>query len=279
MTSALSDPRLDETQVLGALIPQEKAKQADGHDLAQGSPPTVSASVQFIGINYVPPESTDGQTTPLPAPPPASPLHPLPWESGPSPSSDGHVVIGLSTFVPKPPAAKRSVPVSSYYFGPPPQDSAYFTPPVGQIGVHHPREIVRVERDYSGGEIVQFSSTYPTEFEGRITPTQFLESINAINEILISAYSLWYSVFDNCVEIFSLQLSRLVLSTHYERVRLLLAFGRREERLLIAVTDHVPQLGDGPIKATRGRTEPSIVQSCGPEHALAEKSGVYISGD
>jgi len=217
MTSALSDPRLDETQVLGALIPQEKAKQADGHDLAQGSPPTVSASVQFIGINYVPPESTDGQTTPLPAPPPASPLHPLPWESGPSPSSDGHVVIGLSTFVPKPPAAKRSVPVSSYYFGPPPQDSAYFTPPVGQIGVHHPREIVRVERDYSGGEIVQFSSTYPTEFEGRITPTQFLESINAINEILISAYSLWYSVFDNCVEIFSLQLSRLVLSTHYER--------------------------------------------------------------
>jgi len=74
-----------------------------------------------------------------------------------------------------------------------------------------------VERDYSGGEIVQFSSTYPTEFEGRITPTQFLESINAINEILISAYSLWYSVFDNCVEIFSLQLSRLVLSTHYER--------------------------------------------------------------
>ncbi|KAH9005954.1 Golgin subfamily A member 7/ERF4 family-domain-containing protein [Lactarius hatsudake] len=112
---------------------------------------------------------------------------------------------------------KRSVPVSSYYFGPPPADSAFFTPPVGQIGVHHPREIVRVERDYSGGEIVQFSSTYPLEFEGRITPTQFLESINAINEILISASSLRHSVFDNCIEIFSLQLSRLFLSTHYER--------------------------------------------------------------
>ncbi|KAI0252657.1 Golgin subfamily A member 7/ERF4 family-domain-containing protein, partial [Lactifluus subvellereus] len=109
------------------------------------------------------------------------------------------------------------VPISSYYFGPPPVDSAYFTPPVGQIGVHHPREIVRVERDYSGGEIVQFASTYPLEFEGRITATQFLESINAINEILISAYSLWHSVADNCVEIFSLQLSRLLLSTHYER--------------------------------------------------------------
>jgi hypothetical protein len=52
----------------------------------------------------------------------------------------------------------------------------------------------------------------------QITPRQFIESINAINEILISAYSLWRSVFDNCVEIFSLQLSRLVFSTHYERV-------------------------------------------------------------
>jgi hypothetical protein len=46
-----------------------------------------------------------------------------------------------------------------------------------------------------------------------------MESINAINEILISAYSLWRSVLDNCVEIFSLQVSRLLLSTHYERVR------------------------------------------------------------
>lgn len=46
-----------------------------------------------------------------------------------------------------------------------------------------------------------------------------MESVNAINEILISAYSLWRSVFDNCLEIFSLQLSRLLVSTHYEQVR------------------------------------------------------------
>jgi hypothetical protein len=74
----------------------------------------------------------------------------------------------LLDFCAKSRQVKRTVPVSSYYFGPPPADSAYFTPPVGQIGVHHPREIVRVERDYSGGEIVQFSSTYPLEFEGRV---------------------------------------------------------------------------------------------------------------
>jgi hypothetical protein len=40
---------------------------------------------------------------------------------------------------------------------------------VGQIGVHHPREIVRVERDYTGGEVVQFSSAYPMELEGRVS--------------------------------------------------------------------------------------------------------------
>lgn len=27
---------------------------------------------------------------------------------------------------------------------------------MGEIGVHFPREIVRIERDYSGGELVQY---------------------------------------------------------------------------------------------------------------------------
>jgi hypothetical protein len=44
---------------------------------------------------------------------------------------------------------------------------------MGRIGVHHPREIVRVERDYSGGEIVQFSSVYPMELDGRVSPFFF----------------------------------------------------------------------------------------------------------
>ncbi|KAI9460207.1 Golgin subfamily A member 7/ERF4 family-domain-containing protein [Lactarius psammicola] len=182
-------------------------KQAVG--MTQDPPPTTS-SVAFIGINYVP-NSADSQVSSHRLPP-----DPTPWESVASQSVNGKTATGHSPFPPKP-QVKRSVPVSSYYFGPPPPNSAFFTPPVGQIGVHHPREIVRVERDYSGGEIVQFSSTYPLEFEGRITPTQFLESINAINEILISASSLWHSVFDNCIEILSLQLSRLFLPTHYER--------------------------------------------------------------
>lgn len=65
-------------------------------------------------------------------------------------------------------SSKRLIPKSSYYYGPPPPDTAFGTDPIGQIGIHHPREIVRIERDYSGGEIIQFSAVYPLEFEGRV---------------------------------------------------------------------------------------------------------------
>jgi len=114
-------------------------------------------------------------------------------------------------------SSKRLIPKSSYYFGPPPIDSAFGTEPIGQIGVHHPREVVRIERDYSGGELVQFVHVYPLEFEGRISATRFLESINAVNEILISAHSLRHSSIDNALAFFTLQLSRLVMTTHYEK--------------------------------------------------------------
>lgn len=54
--------------------------------------------------------------------------------------------------------------------------------------------------------------------DGRqITPTQFLESINAINELLISAHSLRYSFLDNMLAVFSLQLSKLIFTSHYEK--------------------------------------------------------------
>ncbi|KJA25921.1 hypothetical protein HYPSUDRAFT_133404, partial [Hypholoma sublateritium FD-334 SS-4] len=109
------------------------------------------------------------------------------------------------------------VPKSSYYFGPPPPDSAFGTAPVGQIGVHHPREIIRVERDYTGGELIQFTPIYPLELEGRITPTQFLESINAINEVLIAAYSLRHAMLDNVLAVFTLQISKLFMKTHFEK--------------------------------------------------------------
>jgi hypothetical protein len=34
-------------------------------------------------------------------------------------------------------------------------ESVFGTDAVGEIGVHHPREIIRIERDYSAGELPQ----------------------------------------------------------------------------------------------------------------------------
>ena len=139
------------------------------------------------------------------------------------------------------PASRRRPPIphSSYYFGLPPPDCAYGTPPVGHIGVHHPREIIRIERDYASGEVVQFTPIYPLELEGRvgnidlvlsvgvnmiaggriqITPTQFHETINDINEILISAYSIRHSFVYNLFAIATLQLSTLLVTSHYTKV-------------------------------------------------------------
>ncbi|KAH8120728.1 Golgin subfamily A member 7/ERF4 family-domain-containing protein [Phellopilus nigrolimitatus] len=112
---------------------------------------------------------------------------------------------------------KYRIPRSSYYFGPPPDTSAFGTAPIGHMGVNHPREVVRIERDYSGGELTQFSPAYPLELEGRISPTQFLETINAINESLIEAHSLRWSFLDNTLAMLTLYISRFFVRSHYEK--------------------------------------------------------------
>jgi len=149
------------------------------------------------------------------------PPSPQPWELVEPPNEEDHkgasdYSIGRQKYQ-NTTQTRPLIPKSSYYFGPPPPDAAFGTHPIGQIGIHHPREIIRIERDYTGGELVQFAAIYPLELEGRITPTQFLESINAINELLISAHSLRHSVLDNALAVFSLQLSKLVSTSHYDK--------------------------------------------------------------
>ena len=205
ITSALPDLHPNEAQTPDSPVTPEKEDESDGS--AEG-PPAMSSPVQFIGINYFPPSPIDVQQT---TSQPRAAHDPVPWESGAaSPLSEDYVVVELPTFPPKPcvlffsqclslehpcpsphipihcsflfcsthalecstgKARRGGVPVSAYRFGPPGQDSVYYTPPMGRIGVHHPREIVRVERDYTGGEIVQFMSAYPMELEGRVSLT------------------------------------------------------------------------------------------------------------
>ena len=202
ITSALPDLHLDEAQPPDSPVTPEKENQLDG---STEGPPPMSSPVQLIGINYFPPSPIDVQITSQPQPPDPTPWE----SGAASPLSEDYVVVGLPTFPPKIPCVcfpgvsllhlpppplihirvlcsvqlthsltlehstrkvrRGGVPVSSYHFGPPGRDSVYYTPPMGRIGVHHPREIVRVERDYTGGEIVQFSTAYPMELEGRVS--------------------------------------------------------------------------------------------------------------
>ena len=52
----------------------------------------------------------------------------------------------------------------------------------------------------------------------QISPTQFLETINAINERLLAAHSLSHAFVDNALAFFSLQITRAIKKTHYEKV-------------------------------------------------------------
>lgn len=52
----------------------------------------------------------------------------------------------------------------------------------------------------------------------QITPTQFHQTINDINEILISAHSIHRSFVDNFLAVVTLQLSTLMTTSHYTKV-------------------------------------------------------------
>jgi hypothetical protein len=73
------------------------------------------------------------------------------------------------------------VPKSSYYFGPPPPGSAFGSDPAGTLGVHHPREVLRIERDYTGGETIQFVNVYPLELEGRVRTSPIALATDSLN--------------------------------------------------------------------------------------------------
>lgn len=59
----------------------------------------------------------------------------------------------------------------------------YGTDPQGLVGIHHPREIVRVERDYACGEVPQFSPAYPLELEGRVRVSYLFLRVTRLTNI------------------------------------------------------------------------------------------------
>ena len=69
---------------------------------------------------------------------------------------------------------ERTVPLDDQpvippsYLGQLPAEHSYGAPATNLIGVHYPREIVRIERDYTSGELPQFTTLHPRELDGRV---------------------------------------------------------------------------------------------------------------
>jgi hypothetical protein len=101
-----------------------------------------------------------------------------------------------------------------------PREEVFRTGPVGIIGKHRPREIVRIERDYAAGEtVVQYWAGSLPELDGRVTPTQHAQIVNELNGILASASNPYKSILDNVLAILSLYLSTFLYKSHFQKVR------------------------------------------------------------
>ncbi|KAM0788917.1 hypothetical protein ACM66B_002996 [Microbotryomycetes sp. NB124-2] len=87
----------------------------------------------------------------------------------------------------------------------------------GVIGRDKPRAVVRIERDYTSGEVVQFFGGWMWEFESRITPRQYESIMSEINDVLASAHDPSKSFWDNIVAVLTLYLSPKTIGSHFER--------------------------------------------------------------
>ncbi|CAG8536452.1 12193_t:CDS:2 [Ambispora leptoticha] len=81
-----------------------------------------------------------------------------------------------------------------------------------------PKQIIRIDRDYSRGELCQFYTAFPLEIDGRVTPRVFQQTITTLNELLERAHSPKYNWVDNFLACLTLYTSTLCKRPHYDRV-------------------------------------------------------------
>lgn len=135
------------------------SSSAGGH--VPASPSSSTASHSF------PPQPRPLSPTPSPNPPPApAPLLSLAAQSTAYDYSSTTTPLGMSAYPSTAAARRPSIRSARSSVAP---ESVYGTQPVGVIGKHKPREVIRVERDYSGGELCQFWSGWIWELEGRVS--------------------------------------------------------------------------------------------------------------
>ncbi|GAA5894580.1 hypothetical protein JCM8208_006279 [Rhodotorula glutinis] len=198
----------------------------DGHrgsDTGPPSPAPSSTSHAFPPLlaQAQPPASASSSALSTPAPPassldpsPSTSSYPRPYVDPPpssrtrTPHADGDNPFATLS------SSRRSLRSQRSSVG---DESVFGTAPVGVIGHTRPREVIRVERDYSAGETCQMWSGWIWELEGRVSPTDYQNALNEINEVLASAHDPTRSILDNLLAVVTLYLSPLVLSSHYQR--------------------------------------------------------------
>ncbi|KAL1916834.1 uncharacterized protein VTP21DRAFT_5538 [Calcarisporiella thermophila] len=79
------------------------------------------------------------------------------------------------------------------------------------------RSFVRVERDYSRGDVTQFSIAFPVELAGRLPKEQFERTITIINQKLEIAERPLFNFIDALLGCMTATLSAYLFSTHYRR--------------------------------------------------------------
>ncbi|KLT44281.1 hypothetical protein CC85DRAFT_283795 [Cutaneotrichosporon oleaginosum] len=98
-----------------------------------------------------------------------------------------------------------------------PNSTYYGQPPTGIIGRDLPKEIVRVDREWSLGDICQFSTAFPLELETRLDAATYTKLIESINAPLREAYSVSGAVVDNLIGVLTWWTSLLWRTSHFEK--------------------------------------------------------------
>jgi hypothetical protein len=122
-----------------------------------------------------------------------------------------------------PPSSSHSLlttrkPHSTISLGPPGAGTYFSQPQTGTPTIHLPKEIVRIDRDWSDGEPCQFCESFPLELEGRLQPHKWTEFISALNAVLLEAYSVRGAAVDNIIAVLTLWTSLAWRTSHFERV-------------------------------------------------------------
>lgn len=99
----------------------------------------------------------------------------------------------------------------------PKSQATRMTAPI-ELSTQTEKKLVRIERDYSDGELCQFEPIFPMELDGRVNPQDFSKTIAHLNSLLQKAHKPLNSVFDNMLECLTLYMSSLFYKSHYKRV-------------------------------------------------------------